>query len=234
MSPRSEALAVRLEAGAAALAAFAFTLSETEWQMRLPKDGRKVGVVVHHVASMYPTEIHLAALLAAGKPVTDVTWDAIDTINRDHAKAARTAGARNYGCRNLRPRTARPDRHRTADSHIFEKTPGVVDVDWYVEDDQPKYTIRLDREKAALNGITGQDAARVLRLASAVDSEGLIHAADEKEDVPIVVGLERASRSGLERLKSLKLRGRGENLVALGEIARIERAIEDKSITIRT
>jgi multidrug efflux pump subunit AcrB len=114
--------------------------------------------------------------------------------------------------------------------NTFEKTPGMVDVDWYVEDDQPKYTIRLDREKAALNGITGQDAARVLRLASAGDSAGLIHAADEKEDVPIVVRLERASRSDLERLKSLKLRGRGGNLVALSEIARIESAIEDKSI----
>lgn len=86
MSHRSEALAARLEAGAAALAAFASTLSETEWQMRLPKDGRKVGVVVHHVANMYPIEIHLATLLAAGQPVTDVTWDAVAAINRDHAK----------------------------------------------------------------------------------------------------------------------------------------------------
>ena len=114
--------------------------------------------------------------------------------------------------------------------NIFEKTAGVVDVDWYVEDDQPKYTIRLDREKAALNGITGQDATSVLRLATAGESAGLIHAADEKEDVPILVRLERASRSDLERLKSLKLRGHGGNLVALGEIARIESAIEDKSI----
>ena len=86
MSHRSEALAVRLEAGAAALAAFASTLSETDWQMRLPKDGRKVGVVVHHVASMYPIEVHLATVLATGKPITDVTWDAVDTINREHAK----------------------------------------------------------------------------------------------------------------------------------------------------
>jgi hypothetical protein len=82
---RSEALAVRLEAGAAALAAFAGSLSETEWQMRLPKDGRKVGVVVHHVASMYPVEIKLASLLAAGQPITDVTWDAVAVINREHA-----------------------------------------------------------------------------------------------------------------------------------------------------
>lgn len=86
MSYRSEALAARLEAGAAALAAFASTLSEAEWQTRLSKDGRKVGVVVHHVASMYPIEIHLATLLAAGQPVTGVTWDVVATINRDHAK----------------------------------------------------------------------------------------------------------------------------------------------------
>ncbi len=86
VNSRSEALAARLEAGAAALAAFAATLSETEWQTRLPKDGRKVGVVVHHVASVYPIEIHLASLLAAGQPITGVTWDVVAVMNRDHAK----------------------------------------------------------------------------------------------------------------------------------------------------
>jgi len=83
---RSDALAGRLESGASALVAFAETLSEQEWHTRLPKDGRKVGVVVHHVASMYPLEIQLASLLAAGQPITGVTWDAVDTINRDHAE----------------------------------------------------------------------------------------------------------------------------------------------------
>jgi hypothetical protein len=86
LNRRSDALAVRLESGAAALAAFAATLSESEWQTRLPKDGRKVGVVVHHVASMYPLEIQLASLLAAGQPITGVTGAAVDTINRDHAQ----------------------------------------------------------------------------------------------------------------------------------------------------
>jgi len=86
MNKRSEALAARLEAGATALAAFAATLSETEWQTRLSHDGRKVGVVVHHVASVYPIELHLAHSLAAGQPITGVTWDAVDAMNRDHAK----------------------------------------------------------------------------------------------------------------------------------------------------
>ncbi len=114
--------------------------------------------------------------------------------------------------------------------NAFEKTAGVVDVDWYVEDDQPKYRIRLDHEKAALNGITDQDMAHVLRLASGGDSVGLLHDSAEKEDVPIAVRLSRASRSDLDRLKSLRLRGRDGSLVALSEIAHIEGAIEDKSI----
>ena len=86
MNNRSEALAARLEAGAAALAAFAATLSETQWQTRVPHDGRKVGVVVHHVASVYPVELRLAHALASGQPITGVTWDVVDTMNRDHAK----------------------------------------------------------------------------------------------------------------------------------------------------
>ncbi len=91
MSLRSEALAARLEAGAAALAALAAPLSEIEWQTRVPRDGRSVGVVVHHVASMYPVEIELARLLASGRPITDVTWEAVHAINRDHASANDTA-----------------------------------------------------------------------------------------------------------------------------------------------
>jgi hypothetical protein len=85
MNQRSEALAGHLETGAANLAAFAATLSEAEWQTRVPGDGRMVGIVVHHVASVYPIEIQLASVLATGKPISDVTWDAIRTMNHNHA-----------------------------------------------------------------------------------------------------------------------------------------------------
>lgn len=85
MSQRAAALADRLERGAAALAALAAGLDEAEWQTRLPKDGRKIGVVVHHVASVYPIEVELAQALAAGKPVAGVTWDAVHAMNAGHA-----------------------------------------------------------------------------------------------------------------------------------------------------
>jgi hypothetical protein len=86
MNSRSEALAARLETGAASLAALGAALSEREWQTRLPHDGRRVGVVVHHVASMYPIEIQLAQSLAAGQPIAAVTWDVVHKINHDHAE----------------------------------------------------------------------------------------------------------------------------------------------------
>ena len=84
-SPRANALAERLEQGARALIALASGLSDAEWRTRLPKDGRTVGVVVHHVASVYPIEIQLAQTLASGKPVTGVTSADIDAMNARHA-----------------------------------------------------------------------------------------------------------------------------------------------------
>ena len=55
---RAESLADRIEEGAAGLAAFAEGLSEEEWRAPVSvTDHRSVGLIVHHVASMYPIEI---------------------------------------------------------------------------------------------------------------------------------------------------------------------------------
>ena len=84
-STHAVALASRLEQGARALTAFAITLTDAEWQARIPHDGRTVGVVVHHVASVYPLEIQLAQTVADGKPVTGVTMADVDAMNAAHA-----------------------------------------------------------------------------------------------------------------------------------------------------
>lgn len=81
---RANALAERLEQGAHALAALAGDLTDAEWQTRVA-DGRKVGVVVHHVASMYPIEMQLTGLLAEGKPIEGVTVAVVAGINAQHA-----------------------------------------------------------------------------------------------------------------------------------------------------
>ncbi|HZS61793.1 MAG TPA: DinB family protein [Gemmatimonadaceae bacterium] len=86
MSQRSEALAERLVQGAVALASFARSLTDAEWNTPIPRDGRTVGTIVHHVATMYPLEIELARQIAAGQAVTGVTWDDVHHLNAQHAK----------------------------------------------------------------------------------------------------------------------------------------------------
>jgi multidrug efflux pump subunit AcrB len=113
---------------------------------------------------------------------------------------------------------------------LFRQTKRVVDVDWYVEDDQPKYRMIVDEQKAALNGISEDDVARTMQVASAGYQAGLLHQDAEKEDVPLTVRLDRPTRSDLERMRSLKIAGRGGHLVALSELVRTEKVVEDKSI----
>ncbi|HXG34585.1 MAG TPA: efflux RND transporter permease subunit [Bryobacteraceae bacterium] len=113
---------------------------------------------------------------------------------------------------------------------LFDRTEGIVDADWYVEDDQPKYRLIVDKEKAALHGITEEDVARTLRIASAGEAAGLLHAEAEKEDVPITLRLSRASRSELERVLTLKVPGRSGERVPLGELVRAEQVVTEKSI----
>ena len=84
-STRAEALAARLEQGAAALAAFAAGLTAAEWRTPVPRDGRRIGVIVHHVASVYPIEVDLAKTVAGGQPVVGVTMPAIHDMNARHA-----------------------------------------------------------------------------------------------------------------------------------------------------
>lgn len=86
MSKRSNDLARRLEAGANALVQYSALLSTAEWRLPIPHDGRTIGVVVHHVASMYPIEIQLAQTLASGRAIEGVTWDDVRDINAAHAK----------------------------------------------------------------------------------------------------------------------------------------------------
>jgi DinB superfamily len=83
---RATVLAERIEQGAAGLAAFAETLSEAEWQTPVSStDRRPVGVILHHVASVYPIEIDLARAIASGKPVAEVTWEVVAQLNGKHA-----------------------------------------------------------------------------------------------------------------------------------------------------
>jgi multidrug efflux pump subunit AcrB len=108
---------------------------------------------------------------------------------------------------------------------IFEKTKGVVDVDWYGEDDQPRRRYKIDETKAAAHGITAEMLARTLELSSAGHQAGLLHDDASREDIPIQLRLDRAARSRPETFLSLRVNG-----VALSEFVTVEEALADKAI----
>jgi len=104
---------------------------------------------------------------------------------------------------------------------IFESTPGIVDVDWYVEDRAPSLEVEIDREKAMRAGITPEMIARTLRVALAGAEVGLLRDEHARAPVPIVLRLERAQRAGAEGLMAIRVHGAGGRLVPLGELARV-------------
>jgi multidrug efflux pump subunit AcrB len=116
---------------------------------------------------------------------------------------------------------------------VFTNTAGVVDVDWYMEADQPKLKFIVDREKAALNGISAAVIVQTLQLAVGGASADLLHVDREKEDVQILVRLPQASRTSAADLLALRVRSAenpGAPLVPLRELVRVERTTVDKSI----
>ena len=79
---------------------------------------------------------------------------------------------------------------------VFQQTPGVVDVDWYVEDPQTKYDLKVDLDKASLHGISAADVTRTLQIGLGGADAGLLHDPQSREDIPIHVRLSRPDRSG--------------------------------------
>ncbi|MGA7615107.1 MAG: efflux RND transporter permease subunit, partial [Thermoanaerobaculia bacterium] len=113
---------------------------------------------------------------------------------------------------------------------IFRKTDGVVDVDSYVEDDQPEYRFAINREKAALDGVTPEQISATLRIALSGMETGILHQAKEREDVPIVLRLPREERSSIADLRAIPVMGSQGNVVPLGELVNIEKTTAEKSI----
>jgi len=113
---------------------------------------------------------------------------------------------------------------------IFAQTPGVVDVDWYVEDPQVKYDLAVDIDKAALHGVTAADVTRTLQIGLGGTTAGLLHTTDSREDVPIQVQLARPSRSGLESLQALRLSTASGSQVSVGEVTNTRQTTIDTGL----
>jgi multidrug efflux pump subunit AcrB len=113
---------------------------------------------------------------------------------------------------------------------IFQQTAGVVDVDWYVQDPQTKYDLKVDLDKAALHGISPADVTRTLQVGLSGASAGLLHDPQSREDIPIEVRLARSDRSGIEDLENIKLPTASGGQIALQEVTNLQQTTIDTSV----
>ena len=114
--------------------------------------------------------------------------------------------------------------------HIFQTTPGVVDVDWYVEDPQTKYDLKVDPDKAALHGVAAADISKTAQIGLDGATAGLLHVSDSREDIPIRVQLGRGDRSSIESLQQLRLPSSPAGQVSIGELTTLEKKTIDTTL----
>jgi multidrug efflux pump subunit AcrB len=115
---------------------------------------------------------------------------------------------------------------------IFKNTKGVVDTDWYIEDGQSRARFVIDKEKAALHGISAEDITETLRIATDGIPVDILHVPEDKEDVAIQLELPQAHRTRPEDLLALRVRSAGQDaaLVPLRELVRLDHSLAEKSI----
>jgi len=110
------------------------------------------------------------------------------------------------------------------------REPRVVDVDDMAETDRPRLEFVLDREKAALHGVSAETVMRTLRLGLAGAEPAAVHVTAERSVLHVATRLDRARRSGAAELGRLQVKGTG-GLVPLAELGGFVERAEDQPIT---
>ncbi len=116
---------------------------------------------------------------------------------------------------------------------LFKSTPGTVDIDWYVEEEQPTVQFVVDRAQAALHGISTETIARTVQTALTGQPIGLLHAPAEREDVSLVLQLPRTARARPEDLLAIHVRSDRDPaapLVPLRELVSVEHTKGERNL----
>jgi multidrug efflux pump subunit AcrB len=110
---------------------------------------------------------------------------------------------------------------------VLERTPGVVDVDWYVAAPQPKTSLVVDDARASAAGVSAAQVSAAVHMATEGRTVGLLHDPPAREDVPVVLRLPRTVRGSMAAVRELRL---GPHFVAVGELTREETRTEADSV----
>jgi len=116
---------------------------------------------------------------------------------------------------------------------ILASTTGVVDIDWFQEKERKRKIITVDKEKAALNGISEQQVTRAVTAALQGLTLDLYHQPLDKESINIVLKLPAENRARIENLLNISLRSETNAkapLVPLRELVHVSEQLVEQPI----
>jgi multidrug efflux pump subunit AcrB len=112
---------------------------------------------------------------------------------------------------------------------VMRQEPFVVDIDSSVELPLPRLDFAIDKEKAALHGISPEGVVQTLRM-STVCGPATVHAPGERQCLPIRLTYPRKKRAGPTALSQIPVKALDGKTVPLGEIGAFVETREDQPI----
>ncbi len=112
----------------------------------------------------------------------------------------------------------------------LEKTDDIVDVDDSIESASEKWTIKIDRQKAAKLGVNQKTITDAISTALKGRDVGQLHSANVKYPVPIRLEFSNADKADIESLLSLEVRSQSGELISLVQVAEVVKTQREYSI----
>jgi multidrug efflux pump subunit AcrB len=113
---------------------------------------------------------------------------------------------------------------------IFDDTPDIVDVDDSREAPARRYIVEIDRQKAAMLGVSQQQVVDALATALSGSDVTYIHAGRERYPIPVRVGLAVADKSDPGAMLALEVPVADGTTIPLSEIVQLRESRHDQTI----
>ncbi len=113
---------------------------------------------------------------------------------------------------------------------VFEQANGVVDIDDSVETSAPRQIVKIDRDKAALFGLSQAQIVLAIRIALAGEDVGYLHDNTVKYAVPLRLEFPTSKQDDLTEVLKLRLRNNQGNLIAIGDVVEVVQTQREQTI----
>jgi multidrug efflux pump subunit AcrB len=128
------------------------------------------------------------------------------------------------------PRYAEQQRLAKQIRATFDSTRDIVDTDDSIEARSPRFVVEVDRQKAALLGVSQQQVVETLQLGLQGSDVTYVHSGRERYPIPVRVELPVADKARIGGLLELEARSAGGARVPLSELVHVRQAEWDNTI----